>query len=146
MQMQELNNHPLILSYIAQNQFGKLLGMNFNIKSVGEVEYFLTIGENHLATPKAVHGGVLSALLDATVGVGALSAVCTEDKVVATVEMKVTFFAPAFLNDRLVCTSELMKKGNRLIFMEAKVQNQDDTLIAKSSATLSAYSMEKAGY
>lgn len=144
--MQELNNHPLILSYTAQNQFGKLLGMNFNIKNIGNVEYFLTIGENHLATPKAVHGGVLSALLDATVGVGALSSVCAEGKVVATVEMKVTFFAPAFLNDQLICTSELLKKGNRLIFMEASINNQNGIVIAKASATLNAYAKEKAGY
>ena len=144
--MSMLNSHSLIISYISQNQFGKLLGMNFNIKRIGEVEYFLTITEDHLATPKSAHGGVVSALLDATVGVGALSTVCQENKVVATVEMKVTFFAPAYLNDELVCTSELMKKGNRLIFMEAKVQNQDGTLIAKASATLNAYSMEKAGY
>lgn len=144
--MLELNNDPLIIAYVDQNQFGKLLGMNFNIKEVGVVEYFLKIEDKHLATPKAAHGGVVSALLDATVGVGALSTVCAEEKVVATVEMKVTFFSPAFLNDVLVCTSELMKKGNRLIFMEAKVHNQDGKLIAKSSATLNAYSMEKAGY
>lgn len=144
--MKNLNNHPLILSYIAQNQFGKLLNMNFNIKNIGEVEYFLTIGNDHLATPKAVHGGVLSALLDATIGVGALSCVCTEDKVVATVEMKVTFFSPAFLDDKLICTSELMKKGNRLIFMEATIKNQNEIVIAKASATLNTYAKEKAGY
>lgn len=142
----ELNNDPLIIAYIDQNQFGRLLGMNFNIKESGIVEYHLKIQEKHLATPKAAHGGVVSALLDATVGVGALSTVCVENKVVATVEMKVTFFSPAYLNDDLTCTSELMKKGNRLIFMEGKVHNQEGKLIAKSSATLNAYSMEKAGY
>lgn len=144
--MHDLNSNALILSYIAQNQFGKLLDMNFKIKDVGIVEYSLKIKEIHLATPNAVHGGVLSSLLDATVGVGALSTVCMENKVVATVEMKVTFFAPALLDDQLICASKLLKKGNRLIFMEAEVHNQNGVLIAKSSATLNAYSMVKAGY
>ena len=60
--------------------------------------------------------------------------------------MKVTFFAPAMLNDHLIATSSLIKKGNRLLFLEAEVVNQNKELIAKSSATLNAYPKEKAGY
>lgn len=144
--MHNLNSNSLILSYIAQNQFGNLIDASFTIIDFGIVDYFLTIDERHLATPKAVHGGVLSALLDATVGVGALSTVCEENKVVSTVEMKVTFFAPAFLGDQLISSSEVLKKGKRLIFMEGKILNQHGILIAKASATLNAYPMEKAGY
>lgn len=138
--------HPLIQQYIAKNNFGTLLGMNFTIRESGFVEYFISIQENHLATPNAAHGGVISALLDATVGVGALSSVCQDGKVVSTVEMKVTFFAPALLNDNLKAISNLIKKGNRLIFVEAEIHNQKNELIAKASATLNAYPKEKAGY
>lgn len=144
--MHNLEQHPLIQSYINQNRFGELLGMSFLIKSPGSIEYQLKVSENHLATPKAVHGGLISALLDATVGVGALTLVCEDDKVVSTVEMSVKFFEPALLHDELTATSELMKRGNRLIFMEGKVFNGNNTLIAKASATLNAYPAEKAGY
>lgn len=144
--MSDLNNHPLILAYIDQNSFGETIGMNFTIKEEGLVVYHLIIQQKHLATPKAAHGGVISALLDATLGVGALSAVCSDGKVVSTVEMKVTFFAPALLHDQLTATSTLIKKGNRLIFLEAVVRNQNNELIAKASATLNAYPKEKAGY
>lgn len=144
--MNELNQHPLIQAYIQQNSFGETLGMDFTILEEGNVQYQLTIQQKHLATPKAAHGGVISALLDATVGVGALSAVCVDGKVVSTVEMKVTFFAPAVLNDQLTATSSLIKKGNRLLFLEADVINQNNELIAKASATLNAYPKEKAGY
>ena len=144
--MSDLNYHPLIQSYIQQNSFGETLGMNFVIQKEGHVIYHLTIEQKHLATPKAAHGGVISALLDATVGVGALSAVCHDGKVVSTVEMKVTFFAPAMLEDQLIATSSLIKKGKRLIFLEADVLNQRNELIAKASATLNAYPKEKAGY
>lgn len=144
--MNKLVKNPLIQSYIEQNQFGILLGMKFEIKNPGEIIYKLRISSEHLATPKAVHGGVISALLDATVGVGALTLVCEENKVVSTIEMGVKFFEPVLIHDELTSVSELLKKGKRLIFMEARVYNQKNVLIAKASATLNAYPMEKAGY
>ena len=144
--MIELNNDPLIISYISKNQFGKLIGMEFNIKDFGAVEYSLNIEEKHLATPNAAHGGVVASLLDSTIGVGALSVVCQEGKVVSTVEMKLTFFSPVFLNDILTAKSVLLKQGKHLLFMEAEVRNQNNQLIAKASGTLNSYPKEKAGY
>jgi uncharacterized protein (TIGR00369 family) len=144
--MNNLKNHPLIVAYIEQNQFGKWLGMSFEINSPGSVIYALKIEQNHLATPNSVHGGVLTALLDATVGVGALSLVCQEDKVVSTVEINVKFIEPVLINDELIGVSQVLKKGNRLIFMEGSIYNQNKKLIAKASSTLNAYPKEKAGY
>lgn len=144
--MSALNDHPLIRKYVELNQFGKLLGMDFVILEPGVIEYRMDVSDKHLATPHAAHGGSLAALLDATVGVGALSAVCAEDKVVSTVEMKTTFFGPAFLGDKLIARSILLRKGNRILFMEATLHNQHEELIAKASSTLNAYPKGKAGY
>jgi uncharacterized protein (TIGR00369 family) len=144
--MHELNEHKLIKNYIRYNRFGEILGMHFRIMSPGNVEYLLQVVESHLATPQSVHGGVISALLDATMGVGALSAVCEEEKVVSTIEMKVSFLRSAILGDELVATSEILKKGNKIIFVEAYVRNQHDELVAKSSGIFNAYPKEKAGY
>lgn len=144
--MHDLMQHPLILAYGESNEFGKLLGMNFQIHDVGSVEYTLTVEKKHLATPTAAHGGIIASLLDATVGVAALSTVCMDGKVVSTVEMNITFLAPAFEKDQLICVSEVVKKGNRLIFMAAKISNQNGTQLAKCSAILNAYPKEKAGY
>lgn len=146
MEIPDLNEHPLIIDYILQNNFGRLLGMNFTILSPGIVSYSLSINKSHLATPVAVHGGVVASLLDATVGVGALSAVCELEKVVSTVELSISYLSPSFLNDQLTATSELVKLGHKLIFMEAKVVNQNGALIAKATAILNAYPKEKAGY
>lgn len=144
--MNALNEHPLILHYIEMNRFGRLLGMDFLIQSPGKVEYKLNVKEEHLATPVSAHGGVISALLDATLGVGALSAVCEEEKVVSTIEMKVSFLRPVLLGDVLLATSEIIKKGNRILFAEATIRNQKDQIVAKASGTLNAYPKEKAGY
>ena len=144
--MSELNNHSLIISYINQNNFGKLIGVNFTVIAPGIVEYSLRINKTHLATPISVHGGLIAALLDATVGVGALSCVCEDGKVVSTIELSISYLEPAYDNDLLVATSELIKKGKRLIFMEAKIVNQNGLLLAKATSILNSYPKEKAGY
>jgi uncharacterized protein (TIGR00369 family) len=144
--MHLLNDHPLIQTYISNNHFGKLLEAEFNIKDCGIIEYYLKVSEKHLATPNAMHGGCIAALLDATIGVGALSLVCEQGMVVSTLEIKVSFFNACILDDVLISSSKPIKKGNRLIFMEAEIVNQNNLLIAKASATLNAYPKEKAGY
>jgi uncharacterized protein (TIGR00369 family) len=144
--MSLLNEHSLILRYIEMNRFGTYLGMEFNIVDAGKVIYQLQIGEEHLATPVSAHGGVISALLDATLGVGALSAVCEEGKVVSTVEMKVSFIRPVMLGDALTANSDILKKGKKIIFAEAVIHNQKGELIAKASGTMNSYPKEKTGY
>jgi uncharacterized protein (TIGR00369 family) len=144
--MNSLNEHPLIKAYIAQNNFGKLLDASFVIHNSGTVEYQLKVSEKHLATPNAMHGGCIAALLDATLGVGALSLVCEQGMVVSTLEFKVSFLNACLLGDELSCISTPIKKGNRLLFMEAEVFNQEKLIVAKASATLNAYPKEKAGY
>ncbi len=144
--MHSLNQNPLIKAYIANNNFGNLLGASFLIKDYGVIEYHLNVSEKHLATPNAMHGGCIAALLDATIGVGALSLVCEKGMVVSTLEFKVSFLNACNLDDKLKCLSNPIKIGNRLIFMEAEIFNHSNVLIAKASATLNAFPKEKAGY
>lgn len=136
----------IIQQYIEQNHFGNLLGMHFEILSPGITEYYLTVDSKHLATPLAAHGGCTAALLDATMGVGALSLVCDKNKVVATLEMKVSFLKSVVLNDKLIAKSIVVKQGRELIFMEAEVHNSKNQLVAKSSGTFTVLSAEKSGY
>jgi uncharacterized protein (TIGR00369 family) len=144
--MSELNNHPIIQKYNSLNRFGDLVNMSFHIEEPGIVSYTLEVRESLLATPNAIHGGVISALCDAVLGVGALSLVCQENKVVSTVEMKVSFLNPALLGDVLTGKSKVLKAGNRLIFMDAEIRNQQHLLVATASGTFNAYPAEKAGY
>lgn len=138
--------NPLIISYIAQNNFGRLIGMHFEITEPGKVIYKLNTATIHLATPLSIHGGCTAALLDATMGVGALSLVCEKNKVVATLEMKVSFLKPIHVNEQLTAESKVVIKGRSLIFMEAEVFNQKKQLVAKSSGTFTVIEAEKSGY
>lgn len=116
------------------------------IHSKGEIEYRVTVQDKHLATPAAAHGGFLAALLDATVGVGALTLVCENDQIVSTINLNTTFLTAVYQGDELSSTSRLVKKGNRILFMEATVVNQDGIEVAKASACLNIYPKEKGGY
>lgn len=136
----------LIDQYIANNKYGKLLGMNFSILEPGLVNYSLLINENHLATPFTAHGGCIASLLDATMGVGALSLVSSKNQVVATVEMKINFIKGAVLNDQLLATSKVVKNGNKIIVMQAEIRNEKNELLALSSGTFMPYDAMKAGY
>ena len=136
----------LIENYISNNYFGRLLGMNFTILEDGVVHYFLTISEDHLATPTSAHGGCMASLLDATMGVGALSLVSQNNQVVATIEMKINFLKSAKLNDELMATSRVIKNGSKIIVMFAEIRNQKNELLALSSGTFLPYDAAKAGY
>ena len=136
----------LIEQYIESNHFGRMIGMDFEIIEPGKVVYKLEISDNHLATPNAAQGGGLSALLDATMGVGALSLVEKDFSVVSTLEMKVSFLESVLKNDQLFSTSKIIRKGKKIIFAEADIENQNGQLVAKGSGTFILVDALKAGY
>ncbi len=144
--MKEYLDHPIVKGYIDANRFGILLDMEFDIFNPGEVLYLMKISEKHLATPFAAHGGSISAMMDATMGVCALSQVIDENKVVSTIEMKISFLSPGKLGDVLKGTAKIIKSGRRILFVEGLIENQDGKKIAMASGTFNAYPMEKAGF
>jgi uncharacterized protein (TIGR00369 family) len=136
----------IIEQYIESNHFGRFIGMDFEIIKPGKVFYKLKIAENHLATPTAAHGGCLSTLIDAVMGVGALSIVEKEFSVVSTVEMKISFLETVLKSDELIAQSIVVRKGRKVIFMEAEIKNQHDQLVCKGSGTFFIVDGLKAGY
>lgn len=143
-----MKNADKILAYYQSiNQFGRENGYELKVIEVGKIEYKFTIQEKHLATPVAAHGGVLSALADALIGVAALSAVAEELKLVSTIEFKINYLKPAFLNDKIVGKALVLNKGNRIITAEAEIFNaESNELLAKAIGTLNAYPIEKSPF
>jgi uncharacterized protein (TIGR00369 family) len=138
----------IIEQYIANNHFGKTLGMDFKVIEPGLVHYFIKINNEHLATPLAAHGGVISALMDGLLGVAALSVSAQENKVVSTVEFKINFLAPALLNDELIGIGKVEQQGKRLIISSGDIicPKRNNVVIAKAIGTFNAYPAEKAGF
>ena len=53
--------------------------------------------------------------MDATMGVCALSQVVRDNKVVSTIEMKISFVSPALIGKKLIGTAKTIKKGKRIL-------------------------------
>ena len=141
--MKNLKEHAVIQRYISWNKFGELLGMDFEIPEKGKVVDTMPIHDIHLATPFAAHGGSVAALIDATLGVACLSQVCEELKVVSTVNLSMNFVAPALKGDVLKAEAAVIRAGKRILFVEGKVYNSENELIATASATMNAYPVAK---
>jgi uncharacterized protein (TIGR00369 family) len=138
--------NSLLEQYVEKNHFGRLVGINFEVVKPGEVNYFLKISKSHLATPVAAHGGCISALIDATMGVGALSLVAESFQVVSTLELKVSFLESVLEGDQLISKSTILRKGRKIIFVESEVKNQNNLIVAKGSGTFMVFDASKAGY
>lgn len=138
--------HPIIKKYIEYNNFGRYLGLHFDVTQPGVVQHYLTITKEHLATPQAAHGGLVSAMMDAVLGVAALSMVCEDNKIVSTVEFKLNYLNPALLGDELSGESFIEQKGNRIIVVSGTIKAVNrDVVVAKGIGTFNAYPASKVG-
>jgi uncharacterized protein (TIGR00369 family) len=135
-------SHPIIDKYIESNEFGRLLGIDFIIEEPGTCAYTILVDSKHSAIPKVAHGGFVAALMDATMGVGALSLVCKEMKVVSTIEIKTSFFNPVLTNSVITCKSSCIRQGKSILFMEAEILDSTNRLLAKGSGSFNAYPAE----
>lgn len=140
------SSSSLIQQYLDNNAFTQLLGFEFSLLDPGVVSYSLCVSDNHLATPGFMHGGVVTTLLDATMGAGAMTLVADEWKVVSTIEMHVNFLRPSLVGQRIVAQSEVVRKGQNVIFMKATLINEDNVKLAVSNGTFFPFSADKAGY
>jgi len=138
-----ISQKQIIESYNKTNHFGREMGMTFEIIEPGKVIIKMPIKPLHLATLKVAHGGVIAGMMDAALGVAALSLSSTKGKIVSTVDLHMNFLVPVKLDDILTANGEVIKAGNRIFFAEAIIENQDGEIVSKGSGTFNAYPVEK---
>ena len=133
----------ILKKYNQTNKFGKFLGLELELIRPGEVNYYVTVKQDHLATLNSAHGGFLAGIFDQIVGTSALSMAVLDKKVVSTVEFKINYLKPAFLNDQIKGSGKVISSGKRIYTVEGKIYNQNDELLVLGIATLNAYPFEK---
>lgn len=138
--------HKILELYNRINKFGADQQMNYEVVEPGNIRYTMRVREEHMATPLAIHGGMLAAMMDALLGVTALSLSCEEGRLVSTVEFKINYFAPAKLNDLLVGTGRIESQGKRIIIASGEIEASGRSVtVAKGIGTFNAYPLEKSG-
>lgn len=126
------------------NAYGKVNGLALTIISPGHIKYTMRVTKAHLATTTTIHGGVMAAMMDAILGVAALSMACEEDKLVSTVEFKINYLAPVLFNSVLIGEGNVIQKGKRIIISDGSIRvDGSSELVAKGLGTFSAYPLSK---
>lgn len=124
--------------------FDNHLGLHLDIYGPGHIRYQLTVDECHLSMPDACHGGVLAAMMDAVLGLTALSQVFPEGKLCQTVEFKINYLAGVSPGTTVEGTGAIEFAGNRLMVATGHISDQaDDRLIAKGMGTFSLYPLDR---
>ena len=92
--------------------------------------------DERFANPGGViQGGFLAAMLDSAMGASAVTSLRGRRARVANAEMKVSFLRAAKVGSVLRCEATALESGNTVIFVEARVSDDEQRLIATASST-----------
>ncbi len=129
-----------VLKLLAEQvPFNKLLGIQGESVEVGRAVLVLPVRPEHVGDPRrpALHGGVLSTLIDTAGGIAAWSALGTGEAV-STVDLHVDYLEPAGLGAPLRAEAQLIRKGNRVCHVRVSV-TQDSLLVAEGRGVYSIH-------
>ena len=112
------------------------LGMTCVDKSVpGRTVWQARVDDRFLNPAGVVQGGFLAAMLDSAMGASAITVAGDRSVVVANTEMKVSFLRPVKPGELLTCVATVLKPGKVISFVEAKIMDAEERLVATASST-----------
>ena len=119
--------------------FNRHLGIRGESASEGRCVLRLPVRAELVGDPRrpALHGGVISSLMDTAGGVAAWSAL-GEDETVSTVDLSVDYLEPAGMQDDLRAEAVLLRKGNRVCHVRVSV-TQGAVLVAEGRAVYNVH-------
>jgi uncharacterized protein (TIGR00369 family) len=123
----------------APSPFVQMIGARFEEWREGYVRMSLVVEEKHTNPNGVMHGGVLTTLMDETLG-AVIASVRGMDVMRAaphaTVEMNVSFLAGARPGEEIIVEGRALKVGRSVAFGEAEARRRgSDDLIAKGRFT-----------
>jgi len=121
-------------------QFDKTLGLE--LVSTSPARYKMTIDERHTSRKGVSHGGAVVGMMDAVLGISALSFAMDKKMLCSTVESKINFLQPALIGDCLEGIAEIDFAGKSLIVVSAYIC-VGEKKIAKAQGTFNLYPMDK---
>jgi uncharacterized protein (TIGR00369 family) len=119
--------------------FNRYLGLRGESIGEGRAVLVLPVRPEFVGDPRrpALHGGVLSSLIDTAGGVAAWSALAPGETV-STVDLRVDYLEPAGLGAPLRAEAELVRKGNRVCHVRVAV-TQGESLVAEGRAVFNIH-------
>jgi uncharacterized protein (TIGR00369 family) len=120
--------HPQCLMCGASNPFG--MKLKFEVQSDGSVVAEFPCRELLQSYPETLHGGAISALLDAAM----TNALFSIGIVAVTAELTVRFVAPVSLNRVAVVRAVIEQTASHPLYYVSAELEQDEKLTARASA------------
>lgn len=110
----------------------------------GRARCRLTLDERHTNRHGALHGGLVSVMLDNAMGAtGSLSVDETGRTPFVTISMTTNFLASARVGDSLVAEGWITGGGRKIRFIDGEIRRADGTLIATGSGVFKPLSAER---
>tara|TARA_B100000029_G_C17106086_1_gene789737 strand:+ start:73 stop:477 length:405 start_codon:yes stop_codon:yes gene_type:complete len=116
------------------NEFAKSLGVEIMSFGDGKSELSLTVDKSMMNKGGSVNGGILSALLDYSLGAALVSSLKIEEWC-ATTSLNINFLNPSFSNSKLFANGIVEKRGKNVAFCSGCVIDQSGKTIAKATGT-----------
>jgi uncharacterized protein (TIGR00369 family) len=112
-----------------------LVGFEPSFVMPGRVVFAYEPREEHYNTLGAVHGGILTTVLDTVMGC-AVSSKLDAGVAPVTIELKTSFVHPVTLGSGILrAEGAVVHPGNRVATAEARLEGEDGTLYAHASST-----------
>ena len=130
--------------FLKHNHWEHFLGQTLDFIEPGVVKYSLYIDEKHLSSPHVAHGGVLSSLMDSTIGGAALAHAFTLGMICSTVEFKINYLSPVNLGETVIAEGKIDYKGKSLIVSSGEIyEKESKRAVAKGMGTFNLYPANK---
>lgn len=109
----------------------------------GKGRCWLDIGPQHTNRHKALHGGIITCLLDNASGTtGSLTVDDTGKAPFLTISMNTHYLAPVF-KGRVTATGRVTGGGKSLLFIDAELVDEEGRVIATSSGVFKRVPQER---
>ncbi|MBI3534229.1 MAG: PaaI family thioesterase [Deltaproteobacteria bacterium] len=137
------NSLNFLENYTHPDEFGKWLG--YKLDSIDKkkqcAHVSLTIRKDHLSPAGRVHGGVISSFFDFACGAAVFSTLATKD-FCSTVELKVNYFMPLGVGDKLRAKTQVIFRGKRLCVIHGLLYRTGEKKpVAMATATFNVVSV-----
>ena len=121
----------------------RLIGFEASEIADGHATVTLPAGTQHANPMGTLHGGILSDIADAAMGMAFASTLAPEESF-TTVELKINFFRPVW-QTQLRAEGTVVQRGRTIGYVECAITDEENRLVAKAASTCMVLRGEKAG-
>ena len=111
----------------------KTLGMELVDAGDGKASMRIQVGERFHNPMGTVHGGVMTDLADATMGIAVMTTLA-EGESFTTLELKMNFIRPV-IEDELTSEAKVVHRGKTIALVESVLMNREGKEVARGLAT-----------